>query len=574
MNRRDFLAWGRDTVAAAVVANPSLASLRVQNAGSGSGAPIVETAFGRIRGARLDGVAAFKGVSYGAPTGGNRRFLPPVAPEPWTGTRDATELGPRSPQPVRIMVPEMGDTLTGSGPMSEDCLRLNVWTPGVGPGARRPVMVYLHGGGFRTGSGGARMYDGKELARRHDVVVVTVNHRLNVFGFLYLAENAGDKYRSSSNVGMLDIVQALEWVRDNIDRFGGDPRNVTVFGQSGGGGKTSMLLAFPAAKGLFHRAIVQSTLSDTAVRGLARQDAVKATATLLARLGVGPADIDAVQKIPVERLLSALVGGSGPAGETARDARPAAGADAPLAGDLSLRFTPVVDGRTLPSHPFDPAAPAVSADVPLMCGSVETESVPYQAVSDPYWSTSVIDDAGLTDRVKRSLSIPDRQAAEVIALYRHGRPTATNADLAVIIASDNSTLRTSEYEIGERKAAVGKAPVYMYYFQWYSPVHDGRVRAMHCIELPFVFDHVDDLSFMVGAGRDRQPLADKVSAAWVAFARSGNPSHPGLPRWSPFTAAARTTMVFDRECGVIDDPHRDERLALQAIRTAQDAGRP
>jgi len=463
MNRRDFLAWGRDTVAAAVVANPSLASLRVQNAGSGSGAPIVETAFGRIRGARLDGVAAFKGVSYGAPTGGNRRFLPPVAPEPWTGTRDATELGPRSPQPVRIMVPEMGDTLTGSGPMSEDCLRLNVWTPGVGPGARRPVMVYLHGGGFRTGSGGARMYDGKELARRHDVVVVTVNHRLNVFGFLYLAENAGDKYRSSSNVGMLDIVQALEWVRDNIDRFGGDPRNVTVFGQSGGGGKTSMLLAFPAAKGLFHRAIVQSTLSDTAVRGLARQDALKATETLLARLGVGPADIDAVQKMPVERLLSALVGGSGPAGETARDARQAAGADAPLAGDLSLRFTPVVDGRTLPNHPFDPAAPAVSADVPVLCGSVETESVPYQAVNDPYWSTSVIDDAGLTDRVKRSLSIPDRQAAEVIALYRHGRPAATNADLAVIIASDNSTLRTSEYEIGERKAAVGKAPVYMYY---------------------------------------------------------------------------------------------------------------
>ena len=278
--------------------------------------------------------------------------------------------------------------------------------------------------------------------------------------------------------------------------------------------------------------------------------------------------------MPVERLLSALVGGSGPAGETARDARPTASADASLTGDLSLRFTPVVDGRTLPSHPFDPAAPALSADVPVMCGSVETESVPYQAVTDPYWSTSVIDEPGLTDRVTRSLGIPDRQAAEVIAVYRQGRPRATNADLAVIIASDNSTLRTSEYLIAERKAAVGRAPVFMYYFQWYSPVHDGRVRAMHCIELPFVFDHVDDLSFMVGTGRDRQPLADRVSAAWVAFARSGNPSHPGLPQWSPFTAAERTTMVFDRECGAVNDPHREERLALQAIRTAQEGGRP
>jgi para-nitrobenzyl esterase len=228
-----------------------------------------------------------------------------------------------------------------------------------------------------------------------------------------------------------------------------------------------------------------------------------------------------------------------------------------------------VDGRTLPAHPFDPAAPQMSADVPVLCGSVETESVPYQAPGDPYWTTGTMDDATLRDRVKRGLGVDDPRADEVIALYRKGRPRASHADLAVIIASDNSTLRTSEYTIAERKAAAGGAPVYMYYFQWYSPVHEGRVRAMHCVELPFVFDQVDRMSFMVGTGSDPQGLADKVSAAWVSFARSGSPAHAGLPKWSPFTAGGRATMIFARQCRAVNDPYREERLALQTIRRAQ-----
>jgi para-nitrobenzyl esterase len=246
--------------------------------------------------------------------------------------------------------------------------------------------------------------------------------------------------------------------------------------------------------------------------------------------------------------------------------RPAAGPA--LTGDLSLRFTPVVDGKWLPQHPYDPSAPSFSADVPVLCGSVETESVPYQGVQDPYWTTSEIDAATLHDRVKRSLGAgaSDADTDRLIDIYRKNRPKASNMDIATILASDNGALRTSEYTIAERRVALGKAPVYMYYFDWYSPLREGRVRCMHCMELPFVFDHVDEVSFMVGTGADRQPLADKVSAAWVAFARSGNPNHKGLPSWKPFNVSDRPTMVLGKECKLVNDPHGEERRALKAIR--------
>jgi para-nitrobenzyl esterase len=469
------------------------------------------------------------------------------------------------------MVPEMGDALIGHGPMSEDCLTLNVWTPGLSRSAKRPVMVWFHGGGFRTGWSGSIMYDGQELARKHDVVVVGVNHRLNLFGFLYLDEIAGGaKYGQPANAGLLDMVLALEWVRDNIGTFGGDPGNVTLFGQSGGGGKVSNLQAMPRAKGLFHRAIVQSTISETALRGKPRAEATQTAEVLLSRLGVKPNQLGDLWKFSSEQLLAAMNGGQGPA-ETNRSAGAVAGGEA-IEGDLSLRLVPVVDGPILPANPFDPVAPGISASVPLIVGSVETESVPYAAPKDPYWTMDSMDDATLLNTVKGALRADDAAARHLVDIYRKNRPKASNLDIAMILTSDAGTLRTAGYTIAEHKAAQNKAPVYLYEFQWNSPVRQGKVRAMHGVELGFVFDHVDDVQWMIGNGADRYALAEKISGAWVAFARTGNPNHKGLPAWRPFNAQSRPTMVFDNECGCVDDPHGEERLAIASLQGNQTRG--
>jgi para-nitrobenzyl esterase len=530
---------------------------------SGSaGGPIVETTAGKIRGLQQPNVHTFKGIRYGASTAGSGRFMPPSKPAPWTGILETTEFGPRAPQPLRPMIPEIGDALTGSGPMDEDCLRLNVWTPAIGRG-NRAVMVWFHGGGFRTGSGHSIFYDGTALAQKHDVVVVTVTHRLNAFGFLHLPEIAGEKYTRSSNLGMQDIVLALEWVRDNIAAFGGSADNVTIFGQSGGGGKTSILQGMPAAKGLFHRAIIMSTLADTAITALEPHQATSAAELLLARLGVKPDQVDSLQKRPAEEILAALTGGTGRAGGQAGRPSPS--------GDISLRFTPVVDGRTLTVHPFSPAASDLAATIPILCGSNETEGVPYADPGAPYWSSEPVDAASLRVWVKGFLKIEDAEANRLIATYRKSRPSESPGDLAAVMAGDSSPLRLSSYTIAERKFAQGKAPVFMYYFQWRSPVRQGKLRSMHCMELPFVFDHVDDTQFMNGTGGDRHTLADRMSRAWVSFAKTGDPNHSGLPEWPRFDPVRRATMVFNAECRLVDDPYGEERRALARIRARASA---
>jgi para-nitrobenzyl esterase len=436
--------------------------------------------------------------------------------------------------------------------MSEDCLRLNIWTAGLAPADRRPVMVFLHGGGYQTGSGNSVLYDGTNLAKKQGVVLVTVNHRLNALGYLHLADLAGEGF--ASNVGLLDIVAGLEWVQDNIARFGGDPDRVTLFGESGGAAKTCMLMAMPAAKGLFHRAIVQSTLVDMALRGHPREEGTRLAALLLARLGLKASQASELRSLPVERIIDAQVGGpSTPRG---------AGDDGRY---VATSFYPVVDGRVLPSHPFDPVAPAESAGVPLLCGSTEHELTPYldAAMLEP------IDDAAFQERVKGILRVDDATARRVIALYRRNRPRAGNADLAAIMTSDNSVMRLSEQRLAERKARQAAAPVFLYYFQWPSPVRNGRLGAMHGIELPFVFDNTEKVPHMVGTGPELAALADRVSATWAAFARSGVPEGPGLPAWPRFNPKDRQTMVFNVESQVVNDPYGEERLVLEAIREAQ-----
>jgi len=544
MDRRSFIGTG--TIAAAgLFLDARLVRALSETAAATPGATVATTA-GRVRGLLADNVHAFKGVPYGASTAGGRRFLPPLKPQPWTGVFDAFELGHRSPLIDSILVKEWAP-LNRREPMGEDCLNLNIWTPGVGASGRRPVMVWLHGGGYATGSPGMVPYDGANLARKHDVVVVGITHRLNAFGFMYLAELGGERYADASNAGMRDIIAGLEWVRDNIANFGGDPGNVTIFGQSGGAGKVSTLLGMPAAQGLFHRAVAQS---GSAVTSLPARVATRNAEQFMFRLELKPNQVDELQKLPMEQLIGALGRGSG------------RGLGGPNSG---FTASPVVDGKSLPHDVFNPTASMLSADIPLLIGSTETE-VTWNVNTD---YTPPADEAALRERVKRALRSDDAQAEKVVTMYKKGRPKASLLDLALIIETDASQFRSGTDTEAERKAALGRAPVYMYRFQWYSPVSGGRLRAMHCMDIPFVFENVDLATSIVGDGRDRHALADTMSSAWVAFARTGNPNHKGLPTWEPFTADKRATMIFNNECRAVNDPYRDERLAVAAALPAR-----
>jgi para-nitrobenzyl esterase len=542
MKRREFLEYG--ALGAVGIVLPGTVGDVFAQVTRRSGAT-VKTTSGLLRGYMENNVHAFKGVPYGASTAGPNRFMPPQKVKPWTGVRDAVDWGGRAPQIVGGEPAEMIPT-DPRETQSEDCLMLNIWTPSPGNGQRRPVMVWLHGGGFASGSGSYSIYEGRELAQKHDVVAISVNHRLNIFGFLHLAQFGG-KWASASNAGMLDIVAALEWVRDNIAAFGGDPRNVTVFGQSGGAGKVATLMAMPSARGLFHRAVAQS---GAALTGTPAAQAAKTTETVLQRLGLKPDQLADLQNIPVDRLIDVM--------------RPAPGAPpGPGAGGLS--FGPVVDGKSLPSHPFDPTAPDQSASVPFLTGTTATE-VTFFAPDD---QLRPIDDATFRQRVRALLKVGDAEADRLINLYRKNEPGRENIDLYLRMATDNSFFRLNVDTHAERKSAQRGAPVYMYRFEYYSPVREGRLKSMHCMEIPFVFDNLAAGSVFTGSGPAAQRLADQMSAAWVAFARTGNPNHRGIPQWTGFNTNQRPTMVFGPETRMVNDPGREERLALKAIRDSR-----
>jgi para-nitrobenzyl esterase len=533
MNRRDFINTTALAGAGLLVDTPfALAQARTPGA-------TVETSAGKVRGYVENTVQAFKGVPYGASTAGAQRFMPPQKPTPWTGVKDAFELGPRTIAPVGGEPAEMlpVDPREKQG---EDCLVLNLWTPATT--GRRPVMVWFHGGGYSSGSASYTIYDGRELARKHDVVAIGVNHRLNVFGYLYLAEFNG-KWANASNAGMLDGVRALEWIKENIARFGGDPGNVTIFGQSGGAGKVSTLMAMPAAKGLFHRAIAES---GAALTGIPKAQAIQTTESLLQRLNISKDQLDRLQTLPTDELLTAIAARGG------REAGPAGAA---------LNFGPVVDGTTLLHDPFTPGAPSESASVPFLTGTTATEVTFFTPASQ----LGPIDDATLKTRVKGLLSLDDARADELIGLYKRNQPGRDNIDIFLRMSTDNSFFRNGVEQQAERKAAQGTAPVYVYRFEYYSPVSEGRLKAMHCMEIPFVFDYLEAGKPYTGISPAAQKVADEMSAAWVAFAKSGNPSHSGIPNWKPWDGNQRATMVFGAGAArLVADPGKAERLALKA----------
>jgi para-nitrobenzyl esterase len=433
------------------------------------------------------------------------------------------------------------------GFQNEDCLRVNVWTPGL-DGRKRPVMVWLHGGGFHIGSShDMRTYDGENLARRGDVVVVSLNHRVGVVGFLNLAAVGRERYAASGNVGMLDIVAALEWVRDNIGNFGGDPGNVTVFGQSGGGGKVTALMGMPKAAGLFHRAIVQS---GSMVYLPGPEQTAKLADAVLKELGITKANLEQLHQAPVERVVAAGMKAA-KAVPSARDfSKPFEfGRHAEL-----VAWAPTVDGAVLPESPFRDHAPAVSAKVPLIVGTTRTEfGIGWQW---PEWEEFSWGD--LTKAVTDGYG--KEKGARVLEAFRKGHPGAKPCDLFALWQSSGA--RRAAVHQATAKAAQGAAPVWMYVFAWNTPVLDGRVRSYHCAELPFVFDNTDLCDAATGGGAAARSLAARVSEAWVRFARTGNPNHGGLPKWPAFTKERGATMIFDDRCAVAEDLDREELAVL------------
>lgn len=501
---------------------------------------VTTTESGKVAGYVQSGLYIFKGVPYARA----ERFMPPQAPEKWEGIRSCRAFGPTCPQAVRGGWQSDEHSFAfdwDDGHPGEDCLRVNIWTPALADGAKRPVMVWLHGGGYAAGSGQELpSYDGANLARKGDVVVVTLNHRLNVLGFLDLSD-CGEEYASSGNAGLLDLVAALQWVNRNIEAFGGDPSNVTIFGQSGGGGKVSTLMATPSAAGLFHKAIVQS---GSMLRTMESKYSRRIGAEVLRQLGLTTAEAGKLKSIPYEQLLAA--------GEKAI-ASVKAEAEKEGISTFIFGWAPTVDGIVLPAQPFDPQAPEQSRDIPLMVGTTIHEFTMSTYV--PYFRTITEEQA--VEYLKTRYG--DR-TDEFVAAMGKAYPGYQPKDLVDI----DVVFRPGAVEQARLKAAQQGAPVYMYLFGWESPVMDGMLRSTHCMEIPFVFDNTARHASMTGGGTEAQALADKMSSAWLNFARTGNPNVESLPAWEAYTPQSGATMYFDNECSVL---HNHDKELLEVVRS-------
>ena len=488
-----------------------------------SSVAVAQTANGKVAGYIQDGVTIFKGIPYAKAN----RFEAPVQADSWEGIRSCRQYGPVSPQGARSgwANDEIAFAFNwNDGVQGEDCLRLNVWTPAL-DSRKRPVMVWLHGGGYSAGSGQELpSYDGTSLAFAEDVVVVSINHRLNVLGFLDLSAY-GETYAKSANAGLLDIVASLKWVRDNIAAFGGDPSNVTIFGQSGGGGKVTTLLATPCAKGLFHKAIVQS---GSMLRTMESKYSRKIGIATVRNLGLDASSIDKISEVPYGELLAA--------GEKAI-AQVKAEADRDGVASFIFGWAPTVDGAVLPSQPFDPQAPAISAEIPMIIGTTRHEFSMTTYVP-------ALRNAGREEVIGILKGRYGEGTERFLELFAKAYPGSKPADML----DADFVFRPSAIEQALRKSLQGAAPVYMYMFNWESPVLDGILRSTHCMEIPFVFNNADRHASMTGGGAQAMKLASKMSHCWAEFARCGKPSAEGLPEWEPFEAEKRAVMFFDNTC--------------------------
>ncbi len=526
-NRRSFL-----TALGAGYAMASQGFAQAQRQGRAAAPPrnselffTADTQYGKVQGMANGAIKEFKGIPYGASTAGKNRFMPPQKPAAWTGVKECLAYGQISPQTISPPTSDYAQLIQwdlhyGTG-MGEDVLTLNIWTQGLRDGAKRPVMVSFHGGGFATGSGNGPQYDGTQLARLTDCVVVTVNHRLASLGYLHLAGiGAPQEFQYAGVAGMMDLVASLEWVKANIENFGGDPAKVMIFGQSGGGAKTSTMLAIPSAKGLFRAAGIQS---GSTIRSATPEAATKSAELLLAKLNISKSNFADIQKIPWQQILEAQTGLQGAA------------------------FTPVVDGKILPHHPFDPTAPPESAEVPIIISNTLEDAALRLTNFD-------LTEEGLRTMMNQRYG---QKAEPMLAMYRARYPQKSPYLIQAQIDTDSAGRRSAITQ-AERKAEMGKAPAYMYLWTFASAGFNGKFGAVHGTDVSATFNNYRDGVGGTGSEEERA-LWSRFATSWVNMAREGTPNNSKIPNWPAYDAKTRATMIFDREVRVEDDPRSEIR---------------
>lgn len=534
-SRRQFL--NRSAKAGAVIASTS--SLAACATVGGTREPIVETTLGRVRGSKQGGAYAFKGIPYAASTAGQNRFRAPVARAPWAGVRDALTGGASAPQ-LKGGSPAEFAWYWSSIAQDEDCLSLSVFTPALRDNKKRPILVWLHGGAFSAGAGTSDGFDGTYLAQSQDVVVVSINHRLNVLGSIYTGEHVDQLSAESANVGVLDQVAALEWIKANAAAFGGNPDNVTIFGQSGGAAKVTALLGLPVARGLFHRAVVQS--GSGLWKLASAESAARYTHRYLSEFGLTSANAGRLRDVPVEQLIAAF------------------GKVAGQQGGVS-EFRPTLDGVVFAQEPFDPVASPLSANIPVLIGNASQEATFFLAGDQRNFSLT---QEQVFNRIKRFIKLNDAQTKQLIDAYRDVHTSATPSELLVAIAGDYN-YRLPTLATADRKAVQGGAPVYAYEFDWQSPARGGVLGAAHTAEVPFIFGTLEAARPLVQASPDQLQVRDRLGAIWAQFARSGRPDTDAVKNWTPYTATQRTTAFIGKAWATKTDPAAHARAAFASV---------
>ena len=556
-NRRQFMqtlgtSSGIAIGAAAMATVPEEATAKTQDGQIllvGDNIAVANTEYGKVRGYELRGINYFLGVRYGADTSGPNRFMPPQKPKPWTDVYPALWWGDSAPQNMEKRYANNFASFRDHwnyGDVSEDCLRINVFTPSLNDGNKRPVLFWIHGGGFTNGNAIEQDgYNGENFARFGNVVFCSINHRLGPLGYCNLAGAGGEKFAASGNVGMMDIVAALEWVRDNIGNFGGDPGNITIMGQSGGGAKVCILTAMPSAKGLFQKAVVLSGASRKAAE---KDFSERLGAAVVKEAGLSSSELDKLQSMPWKDFYAIATKAQQ---NLAREAGPG--------GGMMRGFSPVVDGTILPQHPYDPEAAPTAADIPMIISSVENE----QSMS---WADASLESMTM-DQVVERLKVRagfgggfGEHAGEVVEAYGKAFPGRKPVEIWSLASSNRQSV-VALADVKSKQAAA----VYVNWFTWQPPLFDNRIRAFHCVDISFWFCNTDLMLTHTGGGPRPKALSAKMAGALLQFMKTGDPNGAGLPKWPKYSAAKGETMIFDDTCVAKNDPDREARKALPAL---------